>query len=506
MTSAAGELSLSPADGEVLDEPVQYFSADVTGVKKVIFMIDGKSIGVGDSNGKIKAPDLSFGKHTLAAVSMMEDGTVLKEESKFEIRKNVIYKSHVQDFNTFSEDVSEIGFTVENSQNANISAVSGVSGEESDKALKLEVNTDEKLVVKNPSLQSDSFVNYNKGISVIEFDIKPNTDKENVIIKGAFLWENSFYFIKDGIWLGTEKNVSMGWTHAKIVTNADTKRITFSIKEEGKSEEVLINNKKYGENADYNNEFFKIATIQTSAREDGEERCGFSIDNFSAKNSGTYAGITKLTYVQGGAEYDDISSVPTLAEAVKIYMAEGIVDSDISTDSVSLVMDDGCKFPILSASYNGEDNSITIIPKEELVEDSNITVLISFPEGHLYEGNYTERMHTNANVINTSAAFSVNGNSLYAGGQIETGSVISVNISAGNIKDAETNAVYVLSVRKGSRLVAMTSKTVTLAALGSDSFSLTLPKITKDGDYKVYLMVCDNLKDCNAIGNYVVVE
>lgn len=507
LLSGESVLNLYPSDGSVINDAPEFFVADTSSCESITFILDGDVIGEASDEGKIEVNKLAFGKHTLRAVALMNDGTYVCEESVFEFKPKLISQSFSTDFNSYTAVSEPEGFYVWD-QNKIIekASVPGPSGEEGDKAVSLSIATDEALSWVGTYLHCSKFTNYDKDTVVFEFDIKPHSSTDSILVNNMYLWSGSFNLINSGKWLGTSIDATTEWHHVKIISDTVNKKISFIL-----DGEVIKDSVAYSNYSNFKNTQFRISPNQT-AKLPGEQHGGFTIDNPNFYIYSSYGGIVGLSYIKGGNEYGTQHTIPASTESLKFYLDNSVqIDtSSLSDNWINISTTDGQKIDISDINYNSDEGSVTITPSKSFPAGREFVLSVSdeivFITGVPLGGSYELRFATSAKTIDTEASFTINGDGLYLSRQIVPASVVGADITATNVSGEDEEITYVIAAYKDERIVALNAKTLKLSADESQSITLVLPEIPDDGSYEICLMTCKNFDDIRAVSQYATVK
>ena len=147
-------------DGAVLYELPEKFFADIN-ASSMFFYLDGHFIGKSDDTGAISTPEMSYGKHKLKVIAVMDDGNAAKTEVIFEYLKKQTVLSFSQDFTGASEldgdTIYDFGFSKGKTAGvADFSSTVGRSGEDGDFAMQFDITTNDKVASGYPYVECTS--------------------------------------------------------------------------------------------------------------------------------------------------------------------------------------------------------------------------------------------------------------------------------------------------------------------------------------------------------------
>lgn len=525
VSAQESELILSPADGTVLTEKPLTFSASGEGFTNYIFELDGIKLGEVGAEGSIAAPDsLDYGKHKLVCIAIKADGTAVKKTSNFVFESKIILKTVSEDFNGYDGTLGSVGFKTSNDTLLSVKPASeclGASGDEGDLSLGFGVNTND--AGKQTEVLPNVSYNFNSGITEIEFDVKLNKLTDRVYLEGPYLWFNGnpdLTDYKNGYWNKTTVPLEEGWTRLKLTIDMYKNRVSLEIDgtvvlDEIDADNGAANQDGLGEvtNAEgkYRDQNNKVSfwVRQDNAVESAADRSAVWIDNYSFNHIHKYSGIDKVAYISDGIEYEK-ECIPVDAEEIKVYLKDGLKAEEFSADGVTVTKSNGEAVELSSASYNSAEKTIICVPKLQLPSDENLTVTLlptlKFDTGIALEGRYSAYFKTGNPKVEATPDIKVSGSALMSGLQLKQGSIISCGGTVKNISSGEAKVLYILTVRKDNRLIAMKPQSMTLAAGASGTLNLTLPALTENGNYEVYLMNCTDYENRKAISKFIKIN
>ena len=515
---AAGQ-TLNIEDGETLYSLPEYFTVSGAYGSTVIYYLNGNLLGRGDEFGDIEVPDLAYGKYELKAV-LISGSRAEEVSANFNYAKRAVTQSQSEDFDVFyvdaetpvpdervSAEVARVGFSLQNAYNADVYYAPGQSGEEGDGALKIEVNTDEKLVAYNAYFESTKFKGYTDGITELEFDIKFASDEADQIrFTDPHLWPGAGTdLIKDGKWGGTQIAVGTDWSHIKIINDSLSDKVSFEL-----NGVTIVDRADYPNSSSYINDAVRFTLVQEIPRTPGETRAGFTIDNFRAENSKIYEGILGVTAVAAGEETAVGETVPTYAEKIRVHFSDALAPSTVSEETVSLKTSYGKNISLADVSYISEDNVISIVPSGSLSQGETYVVRVSgdveYSDGVMFENAYEANFSTEKEYIKNDVTITSNSNSLYIPEQIRRGKPLVATVNYEVLDSNIESATYILTARKDGRLVAITSSTVSFSEGEEGTFEFGFDSETDVSGCQIQLIVCDSLEKLNALDKFILIS
>lgn len=515
----AANHTLTPYDGAVMYELPECFTVTGAYGSKVVYYLDGAKIGMGDEFGDFAVPDMSYGKHTLKAVLILSNGGSESVTSEFIYAKRSVVKSVEETFDVLyskedskisadstKNEVSRVGFSLANEQNTDVYYSQGRSGEEGDGALKMEVNTDDRLVAYNAYIQSSNFTAFTTGITEVEFDIKLASDKADQIrFTDMYLWAGAgIDLLLDGKWAGTGIVAGTEWTNIKIVSDADNKKVSLAI--DGKT----VYDGDYTMSSSYKNETIRFTLVQPVARIPGEARAAFSLDNFRAENSKLYKGIEGVTGFINGEETSMGEMISASSESICVHFNEPIDRTSVSVDNVTMKTSYGLSVPLSKVSCSSNGTELTLVPASPLKGGESYVVSVGadtvFADGITFGKPYEARFKTKNELVSNEVTLETDNKELYITDQIKSGKNVTAYVGYENISGTECGATYILTARKDGKLVAIASKTMTFAVDEADSFEFGFNSGTDLSGCEIQFMVCDSFSNLQAIGEFIDVN
>ncbi len=501
---SAADIIKNFSDGALMYDLPEYIETGTTGYDKVVFGIDDKITGECDTEGKCILSDaLPYGSHTFSAIGISSSGQADKDTHNIVYKKRKVITKHLfQDFDSFTgSNVSDMGFVFSSTRH-DLNAVTGRSGSDGDKALEMVVNSDAKLVGGSFSLNSVDFIDYTGGISEVEFDMKYRNVSDNLSVVGMKLWTGNSMIIDGKKWKGTGVNVSTDWMHIKIISYADEEKISFYV-----DGVCLVDKADYSTNStSLNNKSFGFCPWQGSARTSSNPtRAGIIIDNFSAINYKVYDIVDSVLFETGNESSSDAHSVSPSVTSIKLALSETL--GNISTNTLCICTDEGRKIEC-DIAYNSAMKEITLSPKSIITSQTNMQIVfdksVTHEDGGTLGKNFVIPFKTTNNKIHTEYLFKNGVNTLYTMKQVSSGTV-SANISVSLKPGIESfNGVYVMTLQKDGKIVAMTAKNVSLNQNSQNTnFSLNLP--ASEGT-ELYLMLCDSFQSGIAQNKYIKIN
>ena len=354
------------------------------------------------------------------------------------------------------------------------------------------------------NLQTDTFETMDSGIIRVIYDVFVTGN----ITRTRF---NFMGFKKDGTTSGSKyydmnNLVNNKWNKLTLDFDLSNDKIYYTREAEG--ETTYTNNVGVSSSdIDKVNRFRLLLLTDSSVSDQAYIFKNISVQHLTGKENS----LSLTSYNLPDSAQTPVADSKVHADAQKLLLTASDTISNVS--SLEIVSETGEKIEGVTFSLN----------------DKNVEVIL--PDGGVPTGNFKIVLDKNAKLAGrevsgklssdiifyqdtkaaTSAGLMVGDTALGSPQQITIGSVIKANVVAKNNKNEETNLVYVLTVRDGSRLVSMNAKSVTLPPLNEqpgyeESFILQLPAITKPGNYKVYLIAIDSYSNSIAADDCLGIE
>lgn len=487
-----GILELLPADGSTVYKLPDYFSVNPGGASEIVFELDGKYLGKADGDGKIAAPDLAYGAHTIKASAVVPGGTVICEEASFTYEKSTLVTSHVQNFDALDGNTDNLSadFYMVDSSRGSFTLTKGASGETGDYALN--ITKKEGL----PYIESKLFKNFGQGNTEIEFDIKFNSTEDTLRISSPSLWCEGIEVISGGKWIGTDVAITDKWTNIKITQDHLSQKVSFAV-----DGNTLISNAPFA--GSMNN---SVLRLTCSTPDSAAVKGGFSIDNFKAECLLPDKLVNKSVYVSENGEHPLGEDTPVNPEKISIYLQKGLKNPSVG--NVSLTASYGASVPLSTVSYNAETKVLDLGLPSALTAGRNYVLTLDktlkLSDNTALGNNYEIRFSTAKASLETEAYFKLNNYALTTASQIDYGDTVSVDITSKNITEGTLTVTYFLTLRKDTALCAMKAVTLTLGGGETKNVTLTLPEIEDYyGEYEVYLFNCTDFADISAVEDFV---
>ena len=105
-------ITLNITDGETFYEIPSEFGAYCENAVEISFYLDGVFISKADASGETSVSSLAYGKHTIKAVAIMEDGSAEEAVSEFTYAKKKTISLHSQDFDN-ADNLNSISSTTD---------------------------------------------------------------------------------------------------------------------------------------------------------------------------------------------------------------------------------------------------------------------------------------------------------------------------------------------------------------------------------------------------------
>ena len=507
-------------NGEYLSEMPEYFNAVCEGAETIIFELDGKTLGEADTEGNISVPaDITYGNHKLKATAVFADGNSAMREVGFVYYQRVSYNKSIQDFDTIpnvTKDESSLptihndfNFTMYESQ-VMVSRIAGSrsNGSDGDYALYIEKkagNSGEGRLVFG-ELQTTVYAT--NGQFQLDFDLMLTDPSQEFRMFFYPLWYNGFVLVSGGKIAGTNMDFPANkWVRFNMTYDMsggggtlDSGVWTVKTTIDGVTT-IPVNSVNAVDNAFHGGN--RVLFSMKSGTSTEGNPVAMAIDNFSLTSN--YYGIKNCAYIKSDAENVISSKVPCDAEKIKVYLNEKI--TAVTKNDVSLVTDGGVNVPVLDIVYNEAGKCIEITPDSNLPGNTGITVKLSpeltFKGGAKLGKSHTARFETSYETLQLDVSFKKGATPIYTAKQVKSGDVVSADLSIKNLSATPKDATYILSVRDNKRLAALSSKTIQLQPGESKNLTITLPQLTKEGDYTIYLINMDSLTTGLYIEDYI---